>query len=280
MNFMMKKQYSPWALVISGVVIGAIVVNAGWLQAKAPPSETMASEEELAQRIKAEVLEELRGSELLQQEIDAGIERYVQRQQAAQARVPDQLAEKNIRPVSAKRDHIFGNPDAEISLVEYSDFECPFCKRFHATPKRIVEAYGGRVNWVYRHFPLDFHNPLAQKEAEASECAAELGGNDAFWKYSDLIYARTKSNGKGFPMDGLVPLAVEIGLEEQPFRECLDSGRYATRVQEDYKNGGRSGVSGTPGNILLHNKSGKARVKSGAVPFEALKAEIDRLLKG
>ena len=72
----------------------------------------------------------------------------------------------------------------------------------------------------------------------------------------------------------------EIGLDEKAFRECLDSDRYAARVKEDYENGVRSGISGTPGNILLHNKTGKAKVKAGAVPFESLKAEIDRLLKG
>jgi len=277
---MMRKRYSRSALVAFGMVAGAIALNAGWLSAQEPTAKAAVNEDELIQRIKTEVMQELRGDEFLQKEIDAGIERYVQQQREAQARAPDQQAAKNIRPVSAERDHILGNPDAEISLVEYSDFECPFCKRFHATPKQIVEAFGGRVNWVYRHFPLDFHKPLAQKEAEAAECAAELGGNKVFWQYSDLIYERTRSNGKGFPMDGLVPLAMEIGLEEKPFQECLDSGRYAARVQEDYENGVRSGVSGTPGNILLHNKSGKAKVKSGAVPYEMLKAEIDRLLKG
>jgi protein-disulfide isomerase len=109
----------------------------------------------------------------------------------------------------------------------------PFCKRFHATPKELVQAYAGKVNWVYRHFPLAFHNPGAQKQAEASECANELGGNDAFWKYSDAIYARTQSNGKGFPLTQLAPLATEIGLDGETFRQCLDSGKYTARVQED-----------------------------------------------
>ena len=121
----------------------------------------------------------------------ARIEQYLN---ASSGRQAAQQA-KNVRPVSAERDHIYGNPDAPISLIEYSDFECPYCKRFHVTAKSVVEAFDGKVNWVYRHFPLAFHNPGAQKQAEASECASELGGNDAFWKYTDALYARTKSGG-------------------------------------------------------------------------------------
>ena len=71
-------------------------------------------------------------------------------------------------------DPVKGNPDATVTIVEFSDFQCPFCKRFHPTARKIVETYQGKVNWVYRHFPLNFHNPGAQKEAEASECANAL----------------------------------------------------------------------------------------------------------
>lgn len=277
---MLKKRFGIWGLIAFTMVLGSILFNTGWLSAQEPPMQGAIDEEALIQRIKAEVIQELREDDFLQQEIDAGIERYVEQQREAQARAPDEKARKNVRPVSRERDHILGNPDAEISLIEYSDFECPYCKSFHPVAKRIIEAFDGKVNWVYRHFPLDFHNPLAQKEAEASECAAELGGNDAFWKYADLIYERTKSNGKGFPIEGLAPLATEIGLDEKAFQACLDSGRYAKRVKEDMENGVRSGVSGTPGNILLNNKTGKAKFKPGAAPFELLKAEIDRLLRG
>jgi protein-disulfide isomerase len=276
---MFKKRYSTNILVAISMLVATLMTNTDLALAQEPVAKTVVEEARLVQRIKAEVIQDLRKSGLLQQEIDAGIERFVRKQQESQARAPDKRAEKNVRKVSAAKDHVFGNPDAEVSLIEYSDFECPFCKRFHLTAKKVVDSFGGRVNWVYRHFPLDFHNPLAQKEAEASECAAEIGGNDAFWKYSDLIYARTKSNGKGFPLDGLVPLAVEIGLEQKPFKACLDSGRHTARVQADYENGVRSGVSGTPGIILLNNKSGAAKLKAGALPFQTIKAEIDLLLK-
>src|SRR3989344_3149438 len=86
-------------------------------------------------------------------------------------------AEIEMRPVSSS-DHILGNPDADVIIVEYSDTECPFCKQFHSTLRRVIEEYGkeGRVAWVYRHFPIDSLHPKARKESEALECANELGG--------------------------------------------------------------------------------------------------------
>jgi protein-disulfide isomerase len=240
--------------------------------------------EELTEKIKQEVMKELREGDFLQKEIDIGIQRHIEKQRKAQRDARAKLARaanekaKNVRRVSKQRDHIYGNPDAGLSLIEYSDFECPYCKTFHKTVKPVVDTYGGRVNWVYRHFPLSNHNPGAQKQAEASECANELGGNEAFWKYADAIYARTKSNGKGFPINKLVPLAKEIGLDETEFRSCLNSGRYTERVQEDLREGSRIGITGTPGNILLNNETGDVTVIKGAKPAKVLKANISRML--
>lgn len=241
-------------------------------------------EEALIERVKAEILEELRDSEAMRQAVEAGIKDYASRQQEARAKAREERSRlasekaKNVRRVSAERDHIYGSPDAVVSLIEYSDFECPYCKRFHATAKSIVAAYPDQVNWVYRHYPLRFHNPGAQKQAEASECANELGGNDAFWKFTDAVYARTKSGGKGFPLAKLTPLAQEMGLDGHAFNECLESGRFAARVKEDLEEGAGAGITGTPGNILLHNVSGEVRLEAGAKPVEVLKRQIDRLL--
>jgi len=252
---------------------------------QAPESSGSAESDVLAEQIRQEVMRELIEGGKLDAAIDAGIKRYIgeQRKAQAKARAKQQAraagAAKNVRRVSADRDHIYGNPDATVSLIEYSDFECPFCKRFHPTAKKIVEAYDGKVNWVYRHFPLAFHNPGAQKQAEASECAAALGGNDAFWLYTDLIYKRTRSNGKGFPISKLVPLAKEIGLDEAAFRQCLDEGRFAERVKDDLEEGSRAGITGTPGNILLHNTTGEAVPRAGAAQFDTLKQLIDQLLE-
>ncbi len=253
-----------------------------------PDSAAGIDEDALARRVTEQVMKALEGSDFLQQQIELGIEKFITKQREAQAQAQaraqaeqehaaNRLAE-SVRRVSADRDHIYGNPDAPISLIEYSDFECPFCKSFHPTAKQAIDAYEGQVNWVYRHFPLGFHNPLAQKEAEASECAGELGGNDGFWRYTDAVYARTRSNGNGFPLDGLVPLAGELGLDQAKFEECFESERFAERVNEDLEEGQAAGISGTPGNILLDNRSGRVRVVSGAVPLARLRSEIDALL--
>lgn len=193
---------------------------------------------------------------------------------AQQAPVTDA---KDVPKVTSK-DHVRGDRNARIALVEYSDIECPFCKSFHPTAQKTVLEYKGQVMWVYRHYPLSFH-ANAQKEAEATECANEIGGNDAFWKYLDTLFERTTSNGTGFSLDKLVPLAQELGLNEMQFKECLDSGKFAGYIKDDMDGGLKAGVSGTPGNILLDTKSGKARLISGAVPSEQMKSAIDEMLK-
>ena len=93
----------------------------------------------------------------------------------------------DMAPVTAE-DHIRGSLDADIIIVEYSDFECPFCARFHPTMGQIVNEYDGKVAWVYRQFPLEQIHAKARPLAEGSECVAELGGNDAFWAYTDYVF--------------------------------------------------------------------------------------------
>ncbi len=221
----------------------------------------------------------------LDTQIELGIQRYIVKQRQAQAgaatdaRTRAQQKAKNVRVVSPERDHIYGNIDAAVSLIEYSDFECPYCKLFHPTAKKIVDSYNGKVNWVYRHFPLGFHNPLAQLEAEAAECAALLGGNEAFWRYADLLYEHTLSNGNGLSIESLTPFAGEIGLDEAKFNECRESGQMTARVREDFDEGTRIGISGTPGNIILNHKTGEVAVAAGALPLEDMRRMIEPLLK-
>lgn len=180
-------------------------------------------------------------------------------------------------PTVTNKDHIRGNINAKVILVEYSDLECPFCKKFDPTMKQILKEYGDKVAWVYRHYPLPFHEN-AQKEAEASECAAELGGNITFWNYIDAILDRTTSNGKGFALEKLVPLAQELGLDEKKFKTCLDNGTYEEKIKKEIDTAAKGGVNGTPATIII-SSTGKRDVISGALPYDEIKTQLDKLLK-
>ena len=196
---------------------------------------------------------------------------------AAPQQQPAALAPSGkIKPVTDK-DHIRGNKNARLSLVEYSDLECPFCKRFHPTMQDLMKTYGDKIRWVYRHFPLSFH-ANAQKESEATECVGELGGNDAFWNYVDKMLEKTTSNGTGFALDQLGPLAAEVGVSQSAFQSCLDSGRYTKLVQDYIADGTAGGVSGTPSTFFI-DANGKSQIIVGAQPIDAFKTAIDAALK-
>ena len=202
--------------------------------------------------------------------------------QAAQVlTVPNQASPEPVagpvEPLKAE-DHVRGSRNARILLFEYSDLECPFCKRFHPTAKQIVDEYKGQVAWVYRHFPLDQIHSKADKEAEAVECANGLGGEDGFWKLTDKIFEVTPANN-GLNLDDLPKLASQVGLNESRFKNCLDSGKYAAHVEADYQGGIKAGITGTPGNILLDTQTQKTKLIPGAVPFDQFKQAIDNLIK-
>jgi len=191
---------------------------------------------------------------------------------------PSAPQEAAVAPKLAKDDHFKGEKNARIILFEYSDFECPFCKTVHPTIVQVMDTYKTQVAWVYRHFPLGFH-ANAQKEAEASECVATQGGDTAFWKFSDAIYERTTSNGTGFALEKLGPLAAEVGVKQATFQDCLDKGEMTQKVKDQAAQGGKEGIQGTPGIILLDTKTGKTQVVPGAVPFDQMKTMIDGMLK-
>ncbi len=209
--------------------------------------------------------------------VERGIVAFIDKQREAERERPSQLARN--APAPNKNDHIYGNPGAPVTLIEYSDFECPFCKRFHATVKRLVDESDGKVNWVYRHFPLDQLHPVkARREAVASECANELGGNEAFWKFADRFFELTPSNNRT-DLDAVLPqIAREIGLEESQFTACLDSGKYDKHIEEDLQSATASGGRGTPWSIVV-SKNGKRYPLSGAQPYEAVKRLVDLALK-
>jgi protein-disulfide isomerase len=181
-----------------------------------------------------------------------------------------------VEPVSA-RDHVRGPRDAPVKLIEFGDTECPLCKRFHPTLQRIVEDYRGQVAWVFRHYPIAEIHPRAPKEHEATECAAELGGEEAFWAYLDRIYAITPSNDKLDPAE-LPRIAQHVGLKRAPFEQCLGSGRYAARVAADVADALAAGAPGTPYTVVVA-PNGKLYEVVGNQPYAVLKLVIDIALK-
>jgi protein-disulfide isomerase len=156
---------------------------------------------------------------------------------------------ENVKPVD-EDDWVYGNADAEITIVEYSDTECPFCSRLHPTLKQVVDESEGRVNWVYRHFPLVQLHPIAPTVAHSQECVGELGGNDAFWTYTDRVYAEAGANG-GTDTTQLVTYADEAGVSSEDFNQCMEESRHEDRVEEDFRNAVESGGTGTPYSIII-----------------------------
>lgn len=167
----------------------------------------------------------------------------------------------------SKDEHIRGSKDAKVTIVEYSDFECPFCKNFHETMVEVL-ASNKDVRWVYRHFPLSFH-PSAQPTAEASECVAELGGNDAFWKFADAAFGK----GGAHSTSDIENYARTAGVDAGKFKKCVESGKYRDKVNQQLQEGQSAGVQGTPGNFVVGPNG--TRELPGAVPASSVQAAID-----
>lgn len=181
-----------------------------------------------------------------------------------------------VKPITTG-DHLRGNINAPVQLIEFSDTECPFCKRFHETMKDILESSGGEVAWVYRHFPLDGLHPRARKEAEALECANELSGNGKFWEYIDRLFEITPSNNGLDPAE-LPNIAQYVGLDRAAFEKCLASGRYAEHVEQDVRDAQRSGGRGTPYTVILKNGVPIDAIE-GALPYYSVKLSIEEALR-
>ena len=202
----------------------------------------------------------------------------VNNQQPQQA--PQQTGDLEAMKAISSSDHIRGNPDAPVKIVEYSDTECPFCKRFHGTMKEVMDEYGkdGKVAWVYRHFPLDQLHSKARKEAVALECANEQGGNDEFWSYADRLYEITPANNGLDPAE-LPKIAQYVGLDVAKFNTCLASTKYDQHIEDEVQNATATGGNGTPWSIVV-GKNDKKYPLSGAQPLTAVKQLIDLALQG
>ena len=142
-------------------------------------------------------------------------------------------------PVAEERDHIQGPSGAAVTLVEYGDYECPFCGAAYPIVKQVQEEMGGRLRFVFRNFPITTAHPHAEQAAESAEATAAQG---SFWPMHDLLY----ENQKRLETDDLIGYAGQLGLDVDRFRRELADHAYAPRVHEDFMSGVRSGVNGTP----------------------------------
>ncbi len=180
-----------------------------------------------------------------------------------------------VRPVSAS-DHILGNPAANVMIVEYSDFDCTYCKDFHDTLHQIIANAGadGNVAWVFRHFPLSEIHPNVLSHARAAECIADTSGNDAFWKFSNALFANQPVDTSAYGR-----IASSAGISGDAFAACFSnvSPIIDARIAADRQNALDMGAQGTPYSLII--VAGKLPVvMDGAYPYDAVKQLVDEAL--
>jgi len=172
--------------------------------------------------------------------------------------------------------HIVGDKNAKVEIVEFSDYQCPYCKKFYTdTEQQLMDTYvkTGKARLSYRNFPLSFHQN-AQVSAEAAECVAKIGGNDAYWKFHDTLFTKGNGDGTGLDEASLKQYAADLKIDATKFATCLDNHETAAAVKADADAGAAAGVSGTPSFYV----NGKQLV--GAQPFSSFQSAIDAELAG
>lgn len=174
---------------------------------------------------------------------------------------------------------------AKIAIVEFSDYECPYCKSFHDnTLDQIIKNYvdTGDAIFVYRDFPLSFHEPAATTEAQAAQCVFKLAGDEKYYDFANLIYANTGTNGKGMSNDKLLELVDKVGVNKGDFQKCVDSGEFKDEIKQDETDGGDAGINGTPGfivGILDSEGNVDGEMVSGAQPYSVFQTAIEKQLE-
>ena len=248
----------------------------------------MASSQTTSVQTTDQIIKQLESSGALDQAVQRSLDRLKKKEELAKrAEAQKEWAKqlemaKKARKVNTQTEPVYGEPNAPISIIEYSDYECPYCKSFYDTPKLVVDDMPGKVNVVWRNFPLSFHEPMASKEAGAAICAYQQGGNATFWKYSDAIMKNTKTNGQGIPAkegdDPLLKLASDQGLNIGKFKDCMaNTAALKKSIDADIEDGKAAGINGTPGVIVVNHKNGKVNIIAGALPAEAVKDAIKKI---
>ena len=194
--------------------------------------------------------------------------------------------------ISLDNDPYIGDKSkAKIAIVEFSDYECPYCQMFfQQTEADVLKNYidTNKAILVYRDYPLSFHEPNATHESMAANCVFDQGGNAMYWKYHDLLFQNTKANGAGLATtasgetDALKKYAGQVGADVNKFMTCYNSNKYADEITKDEADGTAAGITGTPGFIIgKFDSSGNIKngvVLSGAYPYANFQVVLDSLL--
>lgn len=203
----------------------------------------------------------------------------IKNNEAGENEIQNQIIE--IAPVSEK-DHILGNPNAKIIIVEYSDFECPYCKDFHLTMNRLMDEYGkkGQVAWVYRHFPLEKIHKKSRYASIVSECVVKITQNKSnFWDFINKVFGDSPNS---LSVEILNNLAYTYNIKEEELSSCVQNPEINSKISENIAEGMKIYENdpnfGTPYNFII-TQSGKQIVVSGSQPYNILKEIIDEELK-
>lgn len=198
---------------------------------------------------------------------------------------PQALVAPTSPTVSIDDDPVLGDKNAPVTLIEFSDYECPFCKRhFDQVYPQLKKDYidTDKVKLVFRDYPLPFHDPMATFEAKAANCAKDQGGDSAYFKFHDAIFIKTTSNGNDLTKDQVYQFATDLGLNQANLKSCADSDKHDAEVKKDITDGGAVGVSGTHSFFVgKSDPSGTitGQIIVGAQPYSAFQSAIDTLLK-
>jgi len=185
-------------------------------------------------------------------------------------------SDARIRPVDGS-DYIKGNPNAPILIVEYSDYDCPFCKMFHETMNRIMNEYGvtGKVGWVYRQFPLTELHPNSARISKNALCIGELGGNEAFWRFTDLIF-QERIDTEPTNITRLPDYAERLGIKQEDLLRCLEAENTEKRLIRDVEDAVNVGFRSTPYSFVIVGN--QIAPIEGAQSYTMIKGIIDGLL--
>ncbi|MDD1007203.1 DsbA family protein [Pseudomonas shahriarae] len=179
-------------------------------------------------------------------------------------------------PQPAQIDRRYGDPKAQFTLIEYSDFECTFCKQFFAVPKALADGSRGNISVIFKHVPI--HGDASRREAYAAECAAAQGGNDAFYRMAGAIFSSTPGNGTGTEKP-LSVIAESIGLDGVELSKCMDNEDFYAKIKSDFQEAIDLGINQTPTTIVRHNVTGQQVRLDGAVTPEAIMKSLSKIVQ-